>query len=239
MKCQNCGNEFEGKFCPNCGADQEGKVPKRKGKKGCLIGIVIFVVIIILIAIGSGGDDTGSNSSIAPPASSTTTGGSQTQQSEPEDTNYIKPGNYKVGSDIDPGEYVIMGSGYLEVTKDSSGEFSSIISNDNYSNITYITLNDGVYFDFSKGKMYTLDEAPAIDSSGDSLPEGKYKVGRDIEPGEYKVSSYGGSAYLEVCKDSFGEFSSIVSNDNFENEKYITVSEGQYIKLQGCKLLLK
>jgi len=45
------------------------------------------------------------------------------------------------------------------------------------------------------------------------------------------------NSYAEVSKDSKGTFESIVSNDNFDNEKYITISQGQYIKLVSCHII--
>ena len=48
MKCKKCGEEIgNSKFCPKCGA-------KVKGKKGCLIPIVIFCVFCVAVyVIGS------------------------------------------------------------------------------------------------------------------------------------------------------------------------------------------
>ena len=68
------------------------------------------------------------------------------------------------------------------------------------------------------------------------LPEGMYKVGIDVDPGEYKVIGDGGHSYVEVTKDSTHNMFAIVSNDNFEGQKYIKISAGQYIKLHGASL---
>ena len=85
--------------------------------------------------------------------------------------------------------------------------------------------------------MYTLDEAPALQPVNGIYPEGMYKVGQDIDAGEYKVVSDAGSAYFEVTKDSSGSLYSIVANDNFTGEKYITIQAGQYIKLSRCHII--
>lgn len=63
------------------------------------------------------------------------------KKSEPE--KGIAGGQYKVGTDMPAGEYVIVGSGYLQISSDSSGEFGSIVENDNYSNRTIISVTDG------------------------------------------------------------------------------------------------
>lgn len=71
--------------------------------------------------------------------------------------------------------------------------------------------------------------------------EGMYKAGKDIEPGEYKVTPEDTAvfSYIEVAKDSKGTLESIVTNDNFQSEKYITIKDGQYIKLVGCYISTK
>jgi flagellar hook assembly protein FlgD len=69
-----------------------------------------------------------------------------------------------------------------------------------------------------------------------SYREGTYKVGTDMPPGEYKVFS--GSkdldAYIEVAKDSTASIESIIANALFRTFLYITVEEGQYLKMRNC-----
>lgn len=70
--------------------------------------------------------------------------------------------------------------------------------------------------------------------------EGTYKVGSDIPAGEYKftqTSSYGG--YVERSSDSSMELDSIISNEATTEEGstvYVSVSEGEYLKIQGGEL---
>lgn len=59
-----------------------------------------------------------------------------------------KPGQFKVGTHLSPGEYRIVideDSAYYEVTTDSRHKISSIRTNDNISGNSYITLEDGEY----------------------------------------------------------------------------------------------
>lgn len=59
-----------------------------------------------------------------------------------------KPGQFKVGTHLAPGEYRIVideDSAYYEVTTDSRHKISSIRTNDNISGNSYITLEDGEY----------------------------------------------------------------------------------------------
>lgn len=87
MKCQKCGNEFEGNFCSKCGAPAPltpsqqstaqalGEMPTPKAAKkkgGCLkVALIVLAVFVFLGVIGSifGGDessDSGSSASSAP-----------------------------------------------------------------------------------------------------------------------------------------------------------------------------
>lgn len=63
-----------------------------------------------------------------------------------------------------------------------------------------------------------------------------FKVGLHIPAGEYKLVATRSLGYCEVSNSSKHTIGSIVSNDNFSGEKYITVRNGQYLKLSGCKI---
>lgn len=63
-----------------------------------------------------------------------------------------------------------------------------------------------------------------------------FKVSLHIPAGEYKLVATRSSGYCEVSNSSSHTLESIVSNDNFSGEKYITVRNGQYLKLNGCKI---
>lgn len=47
MKCEKCGNEYEGNFCPNCGKASKGKYPLFK-KWWFWLPVVVLVVCILL-----------------------------------------------------------------------------------------------------------------------------------------------------------------------------------------------
>lgn len=198
------------------------------------IGIAI-VGLIVLGAIGSIFD--GDPATTPTPTSTTATNSSP--QQETKNDNFIKSGMYKIGTDIPAGEYLIYSEGisYYQVTKDSTGSLESIISNDNFSGTRYVTVSDGQYLEFRNAKMISAAKAEPQKPTGNEYLEGMYKVGKDIPAGEYKAVSTGGTAYIEVAANSKGNIESIVSNDNFEGEKYISVKDGQYLKLNGCKLI--
>jgi hypothetical protein len=204
--------------------------PKKPIFKRWWFWAIIIFVVIIAASSGSTENPTQTEGTSSPTSSSPAV-------PAPDDKS-IKPGMYKVGTDFQPGEYVIVGSGYFEVTKDSTGQFDSIICNDNFQNRSIITVRDGEYIKIQSGKTYPFNEAPKVDSSASTLPSGMYKVGIDLQPGEYKLKS-SGDGYVEVTGNSRHDLMAIVSNDNFSGEKYITIKAGQYIKLQRADLILK
>lgn len=147
--------------------------------------------------------------------------------------NRHSAGMYKVGTDIPAGEYVLVGDGYFRIDKDSSGDFSSIVANDNFSGNSIITVSAGQYLTVERAVFYDINLNPDVNTSG----EGMFKVGLHIPAGEYKLVSTGSlSGYYAIRSDSSHSFKSIKSNDNFTGEKYITVKNGQYLTLSRCKI---
>ena len=72
---------------------------------------------------------------------------------------------------------------------------------------------------------------------GDALKgSGEYKVGDDIPAGEYYVKCDGYNLYVEVSSDSSGDLESIIYNLNTVGGAYITVEDGEYLKIQGGNL---
>ncbi|AMK16285.1 hypothetical protein [Methanobrevibacter olleyae] len=71
--------------------------------------------------------------------------------------------------------------------------------------------------------------------------EGTYKVGSDLPAGEYKftqTSEFGG--YVERSSDSSMKLESIISNEATSEKGatvYVTVKEGEYLKIQGGELV--
>lgn len=153
-------------------------------------------------------------------------------------TPLLTEGSYKVGQDIDPGEYYAVCNGYnmyIAVSKDSSGTLDSINYNLNTEGNVYITLKEGEYLEISGGEIYDLSDAPYTKPENGVLTEGMYKVGEDIAPGEYTLDAIN-SGYIEVRSDSRHDLNGITTNDNFETNKIITVSEGQYILFNRAEL---
>ena len=73
--------------------------------------------------------------------------------------------------------------------------------------------------------------APLYDKQYD---EGQYKVGKDIQAGEYVLFTSVGysSGYFCVSSDPNGD--DITFNDNFDYNSIITIKKGEYIELSRC-----
>ena len=173
------------------------------------------------------------------------TEGNITEETVPVETTTIeetKPsikiyssGMYKVGSDLEAGEYFVYStqlfSAYLAVATDSSGSLNSIVTNDNIDTFTFVTVSDGQYLTVTRGEFVkaTDAEVPGMDENG-NYGEGMYRVGIDIPAGEYKITPSGEfSTYIEVSKNSKGDLDDIITNENTSDPMYITVKDGQYL----------
>lgn len=144
---------------------------------------------------------------------------------------------YIVGKDLPAGEYFLDAGGkhcYYEVTRDSSGDFESIIDNGNTESTVYITLEKGQYFSFSRGTIIPSEDREK--NIQEQVDEGMYKVGVDIAAGEYKLTAQADSAYVAVYKNTKASsgIRAIRTNDNFSGSKYQTVKKGEYLLLNRC-----
>lgn len=146
---------------------------------------------------------------------------------------------YKVGKDIPAGTYIAypnnIYSAYYEIDSDSNGD--DIIANDNFDGQCYFQVNDGEYLTLKHCEAVAVKDKTKVKyKNGDTLGEGQYLVGDDIPAGEYKLTATNKEydAYYELNSDPNGL--DIISNDNFSNNCYVTVYNGQYLTLHRCEL---
>ncbi|MDO5825845.1 MAG: hypothetical protein Q4Q22_05655 [Methanosphaera sp.] len=145
-------------------------------------------------------------------------------------------GEYIIGEDIPAGEYYVKctsGNLYVQVSSDSSGDLDSIVYNLNTEGGAYVTVKEGQYFKVQGGEVYELDKAPEDKKEDGYYKDGMFKVGTDIPAGEYNVEAASGLGYVEVASSSSHQLSDIITNDNFEGNKHVTISDGQYITLSN------
>lgn len=163
------------------------------------------------------------------------------EEPQEEELESYGPGMYKVGTDMKAREYILIpsGYGYYEVDKDSTGDLESILSNDNFEGSRYIKVEDGQYVTLQDCTAYPAKYVKKGKVDNSDPVNGMYKVGVDIDAGEYKVEPLSDFGYYEVnnTSDCTASLDAIVTNDNIESPAYITVSEGQYLKLSDCQLV--
>lgn len=152
------------------------------------------------------------------------------------DIEFYEPDMYKVGTDIEAGEYYIVPIDdfeevYFSVTSDSNGD--DILENSFQLGAQYITVEDGQYFSVEGGEFALASLFPSNEYVSISA-DGMYLVGKDIEAGEYKLSCVSPSgAYYCIYDDSIPG-REIVNNQLFEKTSYVTVADGQYLNVEGC-----
>jgi len=161
------------------------------------------------------------------------------QQSAP---SSFKAGTYEVGDKLPAGEYILVasGTGYYEITSDTSGSPSSVLAQDVFNTYSYVTVSEGQYIRIGVATAYPvtgkvkLADLVTIKNSDGTYKEGMYKVGVDIDAGEYLLKSTDDGttgAYYEVDPDSSGNAASIISNGAFDEDTSVTVVDGEYLKV--------
>ena len=82
----------------------------------------------------------------------------------------------------------------------------------------------------------TTTEATTAEPTAKTLGVGMYKIGSDLDAGEYVLIAPKTSVYYQIASDSSGDLSSILANGNPNGRQYITVEDGQYLTIGGGKL---
>jgi len=152
----------------------------------------------------------------------------------PEPVKRYEEGQYYVGLDIPAGEYIFYAttdiSGYYCESRDSGAK--DIIDNDIFENNAVYTISPGTFLKLSRCYAVPSGANPAVDTT----KPGQFIVGKHIQAGTYQVLSiddtFGG--YYCIYPDSRKE--TIVENDIFNNNAYVTVSNGQILCLSRAVL---
>ncbi len=154
-------------------------------------------------------------------------------------------GSYIKG-DVSPGEYAFIkfdGSGSYYCEKDLAG---NIVDNENFDSFGYVKVHGVGNLD-TRGVLVSISSFSELGVSGakelyeiiNDLPNynqsGYYKVGVDIDPGNYVVESIGGSGYYAILTGPVSN-SNIVDNDNFQGRAAIRVKNGQYVQVSGATI---
>ena len=156
-----------------------------------------------------------------------------------EDGMAFDAGSYIQG-DIPKGEYAFIpfnGSGQYYSEEDQAG---NIIDNENFDSFGYVFVQevgnlktDGVLVSVnmfeSLGVTGAKELYEIVNEQSDYLSAGYYKIGTDIEPGQYVIESYG-DAYVALMTGPVGN-SDIVDNENFNGKYSVNAQVGQYLTI--------
>ncbi len=159
---------------------------------------------------------------------------------------YYESGNYEVGKDLPSGKYLVLSdttAGYGDfcfgVYSQSDCSDESQLSFNWYQGSAYVILEEGTFIHFSHSNMYkaendiSLNTVPFINQTG-----GMYEVGRDLEPGYYKLEKNNDQYSVEYTVYlSIDSVSPVIKEqahlDRTDTEIYL--SEGEYIMVKFGK----
>ena len=167
----------------------------------------------------------------------------ETEETDDGITRY-ESGLYEVGKDIPAGEYAIEPTvqyGYMEVVSDLSGEYDSLITSAEYWGRHYVTVSDGQYLKF-EGIAVAAEDAEPREPKNNTYRNGMYLVGKYIPAGDYTVTPDSDPDYKDlyygVVSDSTGSEDSVIKEGYLMEDEKVDVSlkDGQYIKLWGCRI---
>ena len=142
---------------------------------------------------------------------------------------------YKSGTDIPAGEYVLLATDdYAYFCLSSDANQNTIICNDSFETDSIVSIQAGEYLSMDDCIAIPADEFYEshqinTDSNGTML-----KVGYDLDPGEYKLTATNGDGYYCIYNDSRQQ--DIETNDFFSGSTYISLHAGQYLSLDDCRL---
>jgi len=158
----------------------------------------------------------------------------------------LKPGTYIVGVDIRPGIYVgyadenSWNSCYWERLSYLSGEFDSILANDNSVGRFYMEVIETDYAITTDCPITHIDGFPIPTQFPTELEPGMYLVGRDIQPGLYKGQAgeeLEDACYWERLSSLTGSYSSIIAEDYGIGSYYVDVASTDYAIRTDCALI--
>ncbi|MFE0518817.1 hypothetical protein [Streptomyces sp. NPDC058954] len=226
------------------------------GMKGKVaLGAVVGIVVIGAVSANAGdnGKDNGGNDKGSSASAGHDSDGKKTAKGKDSGTKagekkvaFAGDGEFRVGKDIKPGTYRTTGNSdgmcYWERAKDAKGEMDSILSNDNVTGASYVTVKptDKIFKSNGCKDWEAVDlkakakGTPASRMAGDG---GMFRVGADIAPGTYRsTGNTDDSCYWERTKDAKGDMNSIIANNNVSGTAVVTISASDgYFKTTGCK----
>lgn len=152
-------------------------------------------------------------------------------------------GQYLVGNDIKAGEYLLIASnyerGYFCISEDPNDD--NILENGASMTYAYISVKNGEFLKLSNATIYNVhdnDLDKICLNFSDNTQGIMYRVGIDLAPGTYKVSTNKQDGYYSIYDKALSSDSEIVNNECFSGTVYLRVSSGEYLLLTGGTYLI-
>lgn len=143
-------------------------------------------------------------------------------------------GTYTVGEDLDTGEYFFYptaSTASIQIYGDE--KYIEKILSESFSGGYFLTLEDGEVL-IVKDAQFTSSASVEL-SAGATLYAYMYRVGTDIEPGTYRLTSDGVAQACYVVYDSSdARQRQVLATDEFSGQIVIEVEQGQYLHLIHC-----
>ena len=119
-----------------------------------------------------------------------------------------------------------------QITGDARGE--DFVCGDNIETFAYVEIEEGQFLELINCFAVPVEDTWPVKIENDTLSEGGYRVGVDIEPGEYKVKSTDEYSHYRITEDANGK--EYVDGNTIEKSHYIEVREGEYLRLAKAEM---
>ena len=146
------------------------------------------------------------------------------------------PGTYKIGRDIQKGEYIIKKAsgayGGLSFKKSVDPYVQNVASDFKMVDVSvYYTLSKDGYVHITGCELYDAASHDMASIGCDGTTPAMYKVGKDIKAGTYTITPDGsGKSYYAVYKNSTDATDSArIAETRITKATNVTVSDGEYI----------
>ena len=147
------------------------------------------------------------------------------------------PGVYKVGTDMPAGTYFLTITtpgriGYVAVSADSNAD--DIIYNEIFDQNVIAEFYDGEYVDLSRCSAARYTKKEHVDLTAANF---EAEIGVHLPSGEYRleIATPNRTGYYVIYSDN--RFHDIITNDVFENNCYVTVSDGQFLIIKNAHII--
>ena len=148
---------------------------------------------------------------------------------------------FLIGVDLPSGEYFVMAAdgefAYILVTRNPNLEISAIIWQKHFENHTMVYLHEGEYLTIKNATLLPLEDAIVPGFENKTLYPGTYRVGTDIPPGIYTLSSVEDeTGYFEIATSLYPLGAHVRERRNFNESITIALNSGDYFTFARAKI---